>query len=214
MKNVLQGLKNVANGQKVNPVILSLRNKRRIQRLKNQKFSLIANNCVAGTIYKDLRIEYQTPIVGLYILPSDFVKLCEKIEVYMSLPLVEIQDDQFDFPIAMLGDVKIFFMHYRDFETASESWYRRLKRFKFENIFLILVQKDGCSYEDMARFDRLSNSRKIILTSKILPELSSAVTLRSFEGQLEIGDILNYKTRYSGHRYVDEFDFVNWLNSF
>jgi RNA polymerase sigma factor (sigma-70 family) len=66
----------------------------------------------------------------------------KKVFSIEELKVKDLYGNQFDFPIAMLGDIKIFFMHYRDFKTANESWSRRLRRFNYKEPILILVQKN------------------------------------------------------------------------
>jgi hypothetical protein len=36
--------------------------------------------------------------------------------------------------------------------------------------------------------------------------------LESFKNENEIGEELNYRGRYSGNRYMYDYDFIDWLN--
>ena len=36
------------------------------KKVKNKNFTIISNNCWAGGVYEDLRMEYNTPTVGLF----------------------------------------------------------------------------------------------------------------------------------------------------
>jgi len=205
-------LKYIANGELINPKVSNLRGRIRLKRLNNRDFTLVANNCIAGTIYKDLGLAYLTPFVGLYMLPSDFVKLCENLKEYLKKPLLEFVTSSYRYPVAKLGDVTLFLMHYPDFESAKKAWDRRKVRVNFENIFFILVQKDGCSEEDMKRFDQLDCPNKLILATSNKFHLRSLHVLESFKNENEIGEELNYRGRYSGNRYMYDYDFIDWLN--
>lgn len=206
-------LKYIANGELINPKVSKLRGWRKLKRLNNHDFTIVANNCIAGTIYKDLDLTYLTPFVGLYMLPSDFIKLCENLKEYLEKPLLEFFTSSHSYPVAKLGDITLFLMHYPDFESAKKAWDRRKIRVNFENIFYILVQKDGCSEEDMKRFDQLECPNKIILATNNEFNLQSLHVLDSFKNDHEVGAELNYRSRYSGNRYMYDYDFIDWLNT-
>ena len=193
--------------------ILRLRNLRRKNKLKELNFSLVANNCVAGTFYEDLKLTYLTPFVGLYILPGDFIKMCSALEEYLSLPLLDISSNEFNFPVARLGDISIFFMHYPDFESARDKWERRKARVNFSNTFFILVERDGCKLKDLKKFNSLPHEKKIMFTSKSHHEFDAAFQLKAFKNALEVGNILGFKDRYLGRRHMYDFDFVSWINN-
>ena len=212
-QQLIRGCFHFLNGSTSTKYFLSIRNIRRRHKLKVSNFSLVANNCVAGTFYEDLELTYLTPFVGLYILPKDFIKLCSDLEGYLSLPLLDISSDEFKFPVARLGDISIFFMHYPDFESAQEKWERRKARFNFSNSFFILVERDGCTQEDLKIFDSSPHKKKIIFTHKPYSEIKSAFPLKSFRNASEVGNILGYKDRYLGRRHMYDFDFVSWVNN-
>jgi uncharacterized protein (DUF1919 family) len=174
----------------------------------------VANNCVSGTIYEDLGIPYQSPFVGLYVMPEDFVKLCSSFEYYMAMKLIAVKVPDLDFPVARLGDVTIYFMHYQNLENAIEKWERRKSRINFENLGFILIQRDGCTIEDMIKFDDLEYSNKVILTSLRDPCCDSARSISYFGEVEELGNILEFKNSFTGKRIMYDFDFVNWINSF
>lgn len=64
------------------------------------------------------------------------------------------------------GGIKIHFLHYETFAEANESWIRRSKRISWENNYFILVERDGCTYEDLLRFDKLPFKHKVALVHK------------------------------------------------
>ena len=57
--------------------------KRRLQRLKNTDFTIIASNCVGTVIYYDLGLQFLSPKINLKIGIKDFIKLAENLEQYM-----------------------------------------------------------------------------------------------------------------------------------
>lgn len=186
--------------------------RRKKNRLKNKDFSIIASNCNGTFMYYDMRIRYLTPTVNLVIEMNDFVKLAENLEAYMEKEIVKLESDV-PYPTGMLDDIKIMFMHYPTFEEGVEKWNERKKRINWENLFIVGTEKDGCTYETIQRFDRLSYENKVIFTHIEYPEFSSAYYIEGFEERDEIGVLTNYKEQFWKRRYLDDFDYVNFLNS-
>lgn len=186
--------------------------RRKKNRLKNKDFSIIASNCNGTFMYYDMRIRYLTPTVNLVIEMNDFVKLAENLEAYMEKEIVKLESDV-PYPTGMLDDIKIMFMHYPTFEEGVEKWNERKKRINWENLFIVGTEKDGCTYETIQRFDRLPYENMVIFTHIEYPEFSSAYYIEGFEERDEIGVLTNYKEQFWKRRYLDDFDYVNFLNS-
>ena len=196
----------------INYKSLAFRNKFR-KKVENENFTIIANNCIAGTIYKDLGIPYCTPFVGLYLLPGDFIKVCGNLDYYLSLELQEVSSHTCNFPVGQIADVLIYFMHYDSFEIAKTSWERRAKRISKDLRYFILVERDGCSYADLVNFDGLDLSNKVTLTYRHYPEFRSAFQLSYFKNRDEVGDVLQFKNSFSGKRIMYDFKFSDWLKT-
>lgn len=89
-------------------------------------------------VYQSLDMEYCSPTVGLYIMPKDYIIFVSKIENYLKMDLRFISFDESKyasflyenhktkFPIGVLGDVEIFFLHYDNETTAKEKWMKRI----------------------------------------------------------------------------------------
>ena len=194
--------------------IILLRRKNRRRRLTNESFTLVANNCVAGAVYQDLSLEYLTPFVGLYMNPNDFVRLCSSFEHYMGMDLVEKKQSEFPFPVGQIEEITIYFMHYQSYDEALSKWNSRKKRMNFSRLGFILVQRDGCTEEDMQEFDSLEVTNKIILTTSVYPNLKTSIFLRHFKGEAEVGNVLEFKKTFPEDRIMWDFNFVRWINNF
>lgn len=91
---------------------------------------IISNNCWGAGIYQNLKMQYITPFVGLYILPDDYVKLVKGFERYINAEIIISKVD--DYPIGKLDDITIYFLHYSNAEEAKIKFARRMKRLKKE----------------------------------------------------------------------------------
>lgn len=185
--------------------------KRKCNRIKNKDFTIIASNCVGTMIYYDMEIPYLTPTVNLSIGMNDFVKMVENLEWYLEQEFTELREEG-RYPVGMLGDIRVNFVHYDTYEEGVRKWEERKKRINRDNLFIIGTDKDGCTYETIRRFDKLPYKNKVIFTHVRYPEFSSAYYIRGFEDKNELGVITYFKKQFLKRRYLDDFNYVKFLN--
>lgn len=133
--------------------------RKRRSKLKYKDFTIISNNCWAGTaVYKPFGLKYNTPTVGLFIMDEDYMRFLQRLEWYLDQPLKFIrplESRYYDtisnhgqrpttYPIAVIGkDVEVHFLHYQDEAEASSKWNRRVKRINFERLLVKMSLRDG-----------------------------------------------------------------------
>ena len=182
------------------------------RRLKNDTPTIIASNCNGEFIYYDLRLPFLTPTINLSFDMNDFVKMLERLPWYMEQTIQPFNDKRFQYPTGLLGDVEIRFNHYKTFEEAVNKWEERKKRINWDNLFILAIDGDCCSYESMIRFDKLPYKNKVIFTHKPYPEIQSAYYIKGFEDQDGVGVLLGFKKQFLIRRYLDDFDYITFLN--
>lgn len=185
--------------------------KRKCRRIKEHNFTIIASNCGGTFIYYDMGLPYLTPTVNLSMGMNDFVKFAENLKDYLEQEFVEIKEES-RYPIGLLGDIKINFVHYDTFEEGVRKWEERKKRINWDNLFIMGTDKDGCTYETIQRFEKLPYKNKVIFTHINYPEFPSAFYIKGFEDRSELGVITFFKKQFSKRRYLDDFDYVKFLN--
>lgn len=182
-------------------------------RLKNRNISLIASNCNGACILHDLGLEYNSPFVNLYLEPKDFLKLCYNLQDYMHADLIFLKNTDAKYPIAMLKDIKLHFMHYKTEAEASEKWYERRQRIDYQNLYFLFTDRDGCTKEDLLAFDKLPYANKAVFINHINPSIKSAVYIPGFEQEESVGVCIEYVSKWSIYKHYDAFDYVKWFNS-
>lgn len=181
-------------------------------RLKNRKPSIIASNCIGTFMYYDMKLRFNSPTINLSFDMNDYVRFLEKLPWYLEQEVVPCEDDRFDYPCGMVGDVEIRFNHYNTIEEATAKWTERKQRIDWDNLFIIGIDGDNCTYDSMRRFDALPYHNKVIFTHKPYPEFSSAHYLSGFEELGGIGRATDFMNRLLIRRYMDEFDYISFLN--
>ena len=182
-------------------------------RLKNRDFTLFASNCVGGIISSNLGQRFNSPTIQLLIGPQDYVRFLERLEHYLSCELREIETDK-PYPVGMLDDVRIDFIHYPDFEAAKAKWEERSGRIYWDNIYIILVEPYICDRETVERFDALPHAHKVFLARREYPGLASVHFMPEAQAN---GGFRHGLTTYKGggveiRRWIDDFDYVAFLN--
>lgn len=199
--------------KKIKNAIIKIRDnleKRRLRkRLNLTDFTIISNNCWGSFTYQKYGIEYKSPTVGLFILGHDFVKLCADWENYFKSELVFIPWEQASYhyalveatpyPVAKLGDIEVYFMHYHSEEEAAEKWYRRIKRINPNHMIFKLSQREECSKKDIEDFVKLPLKHKVCFSYDNVPGSILVPELKNFVG--DEMEIVN--------RYFDEITILN-----
>ncbi len=103
-------------------------------------------------------------------------------------------------------------MHYNNEQTAKDCWERRAKRINFDNLFFMLTERDGCTYEDLKEFDNLPFKNKVAFTHKKYKEIKSSFYIKGFEKENCLGNLYLFTTKFFGKKGYDQFNFVKWLN--
>lgn len=181
-------------------------------RLRKREFSLFASNCNGACILHDLGLPFRSPFVNLCLNAPDFMKILESPREYLAAPLEFIEDSGCDYPVARLLDVTLHFMHYGTAAEAEEQWRRRCQRVNWDDVFVLMTDKDGCDDALLRRFDALPYKHKAIFTHVPHPEIASAVYIPGFEEETEVGNCVEFINGWSGKRYYDYFDYVSWFN--
>lgn len=139
-------------------------------------FTIISNNCWGGYIYRLFNMEYQSPTVGLFIMPDDYLKFINNLEYYINdCKLSFIEPDKShnydylkntphfgEYPVGVLGDIEICFVHYASRKEAREKWNRRCKRINWNNLIIKFNDQNGCTKNHIDGFNRIDKYKKMV----------------------------------------------------
>lgn len=143
---------------------ISLLKRRKIDASNFKDFTIISQNCLGGIIYHRLGMKFLSPTINLYFESEGFLKFCENLEYYLDqeLKLKELKT----YPVCLLDDITIHFLHYHTFEEAKQKWNQRKQRINKKNMFIIYTDNDGYKEEYLNRFLNLKYKNKIMYSSK------------------------------------------------
>lgn len=199
----------------VNKVLDKILVSHRKKQINNTDFSIICNNCWGGYVYRRFGLPYYSPLVGLYLFPEDFLKLCTDVKGYMGKELEFIsytesryrdeieKRQQAGVPIARLGDIEIIFLHYKTREEAADKWKRRAARINYDNLIFKFSKMDGCTDEQLLRFDQFDFDKKICFVPVSHEGIRCGILFKSATGTEVHKDTGEYA------RYVDLVRLIN-----
>ena len=203
------------------------RRKRR-RKLTNHDFSIISNSCIGGVISNYLKERFNSPTVNLIIDLDDFIVFCNHLKDYSECPLEQTEattnnEDQVSCPVGIirgenyhLPDISVHFVHYKTFEEAKAKWESRFKRINYDNLFIVMEKGMYVTDDILDKFYALPYKNKVCLTERYDPERwPNNFILSYYTKELHVvGNVYNsLNIGLAQYRWLDEFDYVTWLNS-
>lgn len=150
--------------------------------IKESNLTIFSCNCWGGSCYHYLGLEFLSPTINMFFDPSEYNKFLAGIDYYLSQPVefVEMRYEtnlKRDYPIGRLGDIRLYFNHYVDFECAKACWERRKKKINMNNLLCVSHTE---SKEVALAFDKLPYKNKVIFIPQDLDMADTDSSCRVF----------------------------------
>ena len=194
-------------------------NERNRARLTNYTPTLICSNCVGGILYHWLGLKFYSPFINLYMDNNDFLTALENFDEFIAGKIVEDTNPNNKYPIGIgIHGEKIHFMHYPDFQTAISKWNERKERIDKSNMGIMLTNFGiGIASDEtnnggiIERFNKLPFKHKKIFSGEDINN-RDIVYLKGYNKVRAYKNINRTQNILSGERYIDQFDYVNFIN--
>lgn len=149
----------------------------------NSKVSIISPSCWGGLAYNAMALPFLLPLINTHLFDEDYLRLLSDFHGYISMPLLlEKEMDCRGCPVGKLGDVRINFVHYENFEIAKKIWERRVQRINWNNLLIYMPVSDRKTAE---RFLSLPlKGRKICFSAENL-HMPGVYWLRDYRESIE-----------------------------
>lgn len=163
------------------------------RRVRCRDFSIISNDCWGGMACEELGMRYESPFVGLFVVPADYIRMLGDLKATMQAEPEFRGESRHEsinrwrseinraYPIGVLpGDIEIQFLHYSSASEALQKWRRRTARINWEKLRVKISWHDDPEIEQRLReFARLPFAAKVCLTPRVVADCHSVV-LRDF----------------------------------
>lgn len=173
----------------------------------NFEFTVISNNCWAGSIYRWFNLPYMTPTAGLYFFAEDYLTFLRNLKNLCSTEVKEVRLEdskhrdmliakgQQHVPIGKIGEAEIIFLHYPTFAEAKEKWERRCSRICWDRLIVKNSEMNGCTPGMIKEFDSLPFETKFIFTTRDYG-IESQVIFKEYLGKEQIKDDTTLFNKY------------------
>lgn len=186
-----------------------IRNKVEQSKLENTNFSIISQNCIGSIMYHDLNEKFCSPTINMLFEANDFIKFLTNIKMYLCEEIIFKEQNEM-YPVGMLKDIEIKFVHYKTKEEALEKWNIRKKRINWDNLFIIACD-DNMTEETIKMFQELKFKNKILFTNNKNHIIKDSIYICNIFDKAD-ARLLNF-CDITGKRYYQKyFDYVKWLN--
>lgn len=181
-------------------------------RIRNRNFTILCSNCIGGIIYNRLGMQFLSPTINLFIRQYDFIKFIGNPQFYLSQELIFIETE-YPFPVGLLGDIRIHFNHSDNEADARLDWERRKKRINWDNLYIIMYDRDGLTREQIYSLSCIRCKQLIVLSERdVYPELDYVYHIKR-SGINRNNDQVFLDDDFFGLRtFEKQWDFVKWLN--
>jgi len=184
--------------------------------LKNKNFTIISNNCWGGRVYQRYGLPYTSPTIGLLLFADEYIKFVSNMKYYLSLDLEFIpktesryyeyytEKDKY-YPIGVLGDIEIVFLHYKSEDEAREKWNRRKQRINWNNLIVKFNDQNRATEEHIRAFDSLPYKNKLCFVAHPVEGTESTIQFTEFQNEKFVkNDITSYKRYINIDKYLNE----------
>lgn len=192
-----------------------------IAKLQNKDFVIISNNCFGGEAYQMLKLPYNTPFVGLFLYGPCYLKLLQNFDFYLQQDLVFINKSVYKesvqtYPIALLYDVELHFLHYKSQDEVLDKWNRRLERLKKRinkaDFFFQISDQDLIDRDIIIAFHKLDFKNKLSFAAFDIEGLTSEQHVNVYKSYNR-----HKKSTPNGKKLFEisflYIDFIQWLNT-
>ena len=174
---------------------------RRVQKqLPDHDFTVISQNCIGGMLYHDLGAPFLSPTINLFIPEPGFVRMVLDLERYMHLPLEMHMGDRW--PVGMLGDVRIEFMHYDSCNQAAQAWARRVERIRYDRIAVIGTDRDGFDDAVFFLWQKISYPKVLFTANPVFAQHEDSVYLPGHSENGMIADLIPERAFYKHGKLI------------
>lgn len=189
----------------------------RYEKSINKSFLLLSNNCWGVELYKSLSIPYNSPMIGSYVQPNDYLHILKNLDELASTSI------QFSFqtrcgiikpyPIGMWGPhIQLHFIHETDLEIIRLKSQRRLTRMKKyietgQQVFAKFDDRECATPDHFRSFHHLDRFAKI----------SFSIRKYVYHDNIEVNISGNYYTVGDGYSLYSKrykyFDIVHFIKT-
>lgn len=205
-----------------NNIYLPLTSALRRKQLDDENFTIISNNCWGGTIYESYGIKKQSPTVGMFFMPEDYLKFVANLDYYLKQPLefinpddskwrhiLQVKNNWKTYLIARLDDVELQMLHHHDEVVAQKKWESRIKRVNREKLIFKFNDQNGATKEQIDKFMNLPLKNKLCFVSDEDYQVTNDVIVIKQPGKYKGCGIMASREPFGHSKHINITNYIN-----
>ncbi|WP_426350915.1 DUF1919 domain-containing protein [Alloiococcus sp. CFN-8] len=162
--------------------------------LKSKDFTIISQNCIGGVFYHDMGMELLSPTINLFFKAEDFVRFVLNLEYYMNLE-IEMHWEE-EYPVGLLGDISIYFMHYKTCREAKENWQKRVKRINYDRIIVFSTDRESFTDSVFREWTKVQYPKILLTAVKRYAKEEESVLFKEYLEHGSVPDLIPKREFY------------------
>jgi uncharacterized protein (DUF1919 family) len=192
----------------------SVSNQRRIQKhrrlLHNRDISIISQNCIGGVFSHDMQMEFQSPTINLFMEAADYIKFVCNLEHYLNVELILRWGEEY--PIGMLDDIKLMFVHYDTCQQARQAWERRKKRVNLNKVLVLATDRDGFDEAVFEQWKKVSYPKLLFTAQEKFSKHPDSLYFPEYQANGCVPDLIPKREFYKENMLVNKANDVDNSN--
>lgn len=189
----------------------------RRKKLNNTDFTIISNNCWAGSVYRRYGLPYQSPTAGLYFFAEEYIKFVKDLKAGVSgdVKIIPTTESHYYEALKRKGhenkliglinnEIEVVFLHYSNPEIAIEKWKRRCQRVNFDNLIVKFSEMDECEERHISEFCKLPYKKKLLLLAKKNDRFPEGIVVKKYSDGNRVTDDTSFYASF-----VNLLDLIN-----
>ena len=172
------------------------------QNVSANDITIISQNCIGGIVYHDLELQFCSPTINLFFKQPDFIKYVQNLKHYSEAELQMMWDEEY--PVGILDDIRIDFMHYDNCREAKAAWERRSHRIIWDRILVLSTDRDDFNEDVFAEWKSVIYPKVLFTAQEQFAEDPDSVFFPEFSSTGYVGNLIPNRLFYRNHKLTNQ----------
>ena len=164
-------------------------------------FTILSQNCIGGVLYHDLGLQFSSPTVNLFFEANDFVKFVLKLDHYLSCEFEWLWEEEY--PVGILDDIKVYFMHYSTCREAKDAWERRSSRIIKDRILVLSTDRDNFDEQAFEKWKTVPFEKVLFTAREEYTTDKDSLYFSEYAKQGYVDDLIANRSFYKNSVVID-----------
>lgn len=187
---------------KIQRELLNAKIKRIKKTLENDSFTIISQNCIGGVFYHDMGMQFLSPTINLFFYASDFQKLIKNLKSYMQEEIQVYINEKDGYPIGIINDIEVHFLHYETCEEAKAAWEKRKLRIDYDKILILSTDRDGFDKKLFEEWKKVPYAKVLFTSQKNYSTDKDSLYFPEYEELGMIPDLIPNREFYRNEKLI------------